>query len=76
MGVYDSITVKCPKCKTEIDCQSKSGPCELSYYNLETAPASVMYDANRHAPFKCYYCGVFFFIDTDRRLTIQLPWKL
>ncbi len=59
MGMFDSITVSCPSCGKEQRTQSKSGPCRLDDYELDTAPINVLLDANRYAPFKCP-CGALF----------------
>ncbi len=40
--MFDSVFVKCPKCGSKIEFQSKTGPCELNEYTLENAPASVL----------------------------------
>ena len=60
MGCFDTIMIKCPTCGTDIECQSKSGDCDLKQMSLEKAirtndPALV--DINRHAPFICSNCG-------------------
>ena len=57
MGVYDSVFVKCPDCRTENEFQSKSGECILGSYTEDDAPAAVLLDVNRHSPCKCSGCG-------------------
>ena len=42
MGLYDEIYITCPECSESIIFQSKSGPCHLSTYSLETASEEVL----------------------------------
>jgi transposase-like protein len=60
MGMYDSVKVPCPDCKTIQLFQSKSGPCNLNEYTLHNMPVEVAIDINRHAPYKCENCGLDF----------------
>jgi hypothetical protein len=32
MGVFDSIYIKCPKCDSDVEFQTKSGDCTLAEY--------------------------------------------
>jgi len=59
MGVYDRVKIPCPKCGERQEAQSKSGDCELDIYEMESCPADVLADVNRHAPFTCDKCGMF-----------------
>lgn len=71
MGCYDTVLLRCPKCNAEYDAQSKSGPCELNYYeSVSYAPTDVMLDINRHAPFHCD-CGAIFEYSFDKKKTIE-----
>jgi len=36
--MHDSVWVKCPKCKTKNEFQSKSGDCFLRNYSLKKCP--------------------------------------
>lgn len=56
MGMYDSVWVQCPNCKTENEFQSKSGDCYLENYTLDNCPNDVLQNINRHAPIICE-CG-------------------
>lgn len=60
MGCYDTVWIPCPKCNESYGAQSKSGPCALSNYQFPDAPAEIMADVNRHAPFHCQKCGTVF----------------
>jgi len=60
MGMFDSVMVPCPKCGEVSEFQSKGGDCILREYTLETAPADVLSDVNRHAPNTCGKCGTIF----------------
>jgi len=70
MGFFDTVLVPCPKCSTLYSAQSKSGDCMLDYFDLPTpdaknpAPAHVMRDVNRHAPFTCTKCSTVFYVKT------------
>lgn len=65
MGLFDSVLVPCPECGTKTEAQSKSGDCLLGWYELEDAPADVLLDVNRHAPFTCRMCGNVFSVSED-----------
>lgn len=62
MGMYDTVLVPCPLCSKKYYAQSKSGPCCLDEYELHDAPAEVLEDVNRHAPFTCKNCETEFSI--------------
>ena len=73
MGMFDSVWVRCPKCETENEFQTKSGNCFLEEYTLENCPDDVLSDINRHAPIECYYCGTSFRVDIQPRKAIIEP---
>lgn len=60
MGCFDYVAIPCPRCTKIYWAQSKSGPCMMEDYELETCPEDVLWDINRHAPFECEYCGAEF----------------
>ena len=60
MGIYDTVMVPCPQCGRTTDAQSKSGPCELNTYAMHNAPDVVLENVNRHAPFWCKKCEMYF----------------
>lgn len=60
MGMFDSVMVPCPRCGEPSEFQSKGGDCCLGTYTLETAPADVLSDVNRHGPNTCDACGAVF----------------
>lgn len=72
MGVYDEIRVPCPECGLIYHAQSKSGACEMRVYDLVDAPADVLHDVNRHAPFICPRCGEAFYV---KHIVIGKPEK-
>jgi hypothetical protein len=57
--MYDEVRVPCPVCGRITYAQSKGGGCALREYGLDDAPADVLGDINRHAPFVCE-CGAMF----------------
>lgn len=69
MGMFDSVNVECPKCKTLLEFQSKSGDCLLDTYTLDTCPIDVLIDVNRHAPIECPNCKSKVQIDFDIQVT-------
>jgi NMD protein affecting ribosome stability and mRNA decay len=69
VGMFDTVSVACPRCGEPSDFQSKSGACRLETYKLEDAPDEVLLDVNRHAPNTCLKCGARFHIEiTAKRL--------
>lgn len=43
MGMFDTLTIKCPKCGSEHSFQSKEGPCDLNSWTPATLPAGLFY---------------------------------
>lgn len=83
MGMFDTVRVPCPKCGVLYDAQSKSGECILGYYDFpllgaeNPAPANVMDDINRHAPFICIECGTTFKAKTIKEaIVIPGEWEV
>ena len=70
MGMFDSVKVPCPKCGELYEAQSKGGDCLLRTYSLDEAPADVLSDVNRHAPFRCDICECYFVVSFK---TIGIP---
>jgi len=72
MGLYDTISIPCPKCGAWYNAQSKSGECTLKVMSLDEAiedndPA--LYDINRHAPFLCNVCYAYFRVELKGTMT-------
>lgn len=44
MGMFDSLYVKCRKCRENVEFQSKAGDCSMNSYSLTTIPANVAGD--------------------------------
>ncbi len=63
MGCFDSVRVPCPKCGKVHEFQSKGGDCRLRVYELWDAPAAVMADVNRHAPYECTVCNTLYMVE-------------
>lgn len=70
MGCFDDVRVPCPRCGEIYYAQSKGGPCLLDAYDLDTAPADVLSDVNRHAPFECPKCGTVFRVKLSTRAEV------
>ena len=51
MGMFNRIWVTCPKCKDQVEFQTKSGTCVLDSWSLEDAPnievRGIIDDTNR-----------------------------
>lgn len=56
MGMFDSVIGFCVKCGTEIEVQSKVGPCELECYPVMKVPAAIAADVDNTAVI-CHKCG-------------------
>ena len=76
MGCYETIWVPCPKCGEKYPAQSKSGPCALGNFTLESAPDDVVADVNRHAPFTCEKCGTEFSVELTYPKTMMIQRKV
>ena len=72
MGMFDTVKVKCPKCGTTEEFQTKGGNCLLQYYNLKNAPHDVLSDINRHSPYTCVKCKTKFKVDIEKRISIKV----
>lgn len=57
MGMFDSIYVKCPKCDTSQEVQSKAGECLLHSYDQDRVPIAIAADLNGEEV-KCNHCGL------------------
>lgn len=75
MGKFDSVWVKCPKCETENEFQTKSGECLLVSYTLENCPADALENVNRHSPCYCE-CGAIYEVDVEKRKAVLIEDKL
>ena len=69
MGMFDSLYVNCPKCKKQLEFQSKSGECLLSLYTKENLTPQVAIGMNRDIV-KCKSCG------KELKLECQIPQKV
>ena len=46
MGMFDTLLIKCPKCRETVAFQSKAGPCDLMdyRYGLDDVPLPILAD--------------------------------
>jgi len=72
MGMFDTVNIPCPKCKTLNEFQSKGGDCLLQTYTLEDAPNDVLLDVNRHAPIICRKCKTKYKIELDVKINTKI----
>lgn len=56
MGMFDSLYVKCPNCKKELEFQSKSGRCLLDNYNKNNLSPEVAVGINETIV-RCQFCN-------------------
>lgn len=62
MGLFDSVFVKCPKCGSDVEFQSKAGNCTLKSFNAAQVPAAIASDLAGDTS-ECE-CGAVFSIHT------------
>lgn len=55
MGMFDDVWVKCPKCETLNNVQSKVGECTLAAYKIDDAPLNVLADVDQSV-ITCEHC--------------------
>lgn len=58
--MFDSVIVRCPECGEVELFQSKGGDCFGGVFELHEASPEVLSDVNRHSPYECTGCGVYF----------------
>ena len=63
MGMFDSVYVQCPNCKSELEVQSKAGECTLRGYS-EYVPTAIAVDLKERRK-SCSNCGCVFTIKAD-----------
>lgn len=57
MGMFDSVYVKCPECKEQVEFQSKAGHCNLDSFNSASdLPAVIAADLEGESR-QCQGCG-------------------
>lgn len=63
MGMFDYVYFVCPACGTEIELQSKMGPCDMKRFHVNRAPLSVTADVAEGGPYECDKCGAMWRVD-------------
>lgn len=59
MGMFDTVIYKCPNCEESTLCQTKSGPCRLNTYTIESAPLSILTGFEENGVYwPCEHCGI------------------
>ena len=56
MGMFDSLIVKCPECKSPVEFQSKAGECMLAEYSVNNVPDEIALDLKDEVS-QCENCG-------------------
>ena len=71
MGLYDTVTFRCPGCGERFSDQTKAGSCTLSDYEQDRVPLAIA--ANMQGDFvNCLGCGKEWRIRTDAPTTARL----
>ena len=63
MGVYDTVTFECPKCRALVHEQSKAGDCSLHEYSQMRVPSAIAASMLGDDVY-CLACGSVFVVDT------------
>ncbi len=73
MGMYDSFYIKCPKCGSELEFQSKTGSCALFFFKENNLPPEVAVGINKDIV-DCEFCGNNFRLECKipRRVKVKL----
>lgn len=79
MGMFDTVLFECPKCKAEIDAQSKAGHSVLDTFDYWLVPKVVAEDVARR-PVNCESCKSMYkpikIFEYKRLVTLNLrPWR-
>jgi uncharacterized Zn finger protein len=61
MGMFDTISVDCPKCSAKLHVQTKTGPCVLNTYSLDEIPVDMAEYLDGTID-NCGHCGYVFHI--------------
>jgi phage FluMu protein Com len=56
MGMFDSVYAKCPKCKADVEFQSKAGECVLERFWVDSVPPAIAVDLDGETV-ACQFCG-------------------
>lgn len=67
MGMYDSVMVECPHCKTLVEFQSKAGKCDMEKYPVHEVPPEIAVDIDGDSE-SCNNCGT--------HVVIRMPFKI
>jgi hypothetical protein len=59
MGCFDSVYIRCPECREQVEFQSKAGDCLLESFNEDNVPSKVALDINGEDE-TCPKCGIMF----------------
>ena len=72
MGMLDSFRINCKNCGSEIEFQSKSGPCQLNDYTIGDIAPSVAGDLDGQAA-SCPKCDTVVVLHTQ--IMIYPEWR-
>ena len=57
MGMFDTVTLKCPHCGADTELQTKAGPCRLKVYSIRRAPLSIAGCLTESGKYTLECCG-------------------
>lgn len=60
--MFDSVHIECPKCKRDLEFQSKSGPCGLFSFDKDNLPVEVAVGINGDVVM-CEFCKINWQVD-------------
>lgn len=64
MGLFDSLYIKCPTCKRQLEFQSKSGPCCCLSFKEKNLPVDVAVGMNGDIV-SCEFCNINWKLDCE-----------
>lgn len=67
MGMFDSVMVICPRCKSLVEFQSKAGKCDMETYSVHEVPPEIALDIDGNSE-SCKGCGT--------HVVIRMPFKI
>lgn len=71
MGLYDTVTFRCPKCSNRLSEHSKAGACDLLAFDSGSVPLAVASDLQGNT-LACLHCGQDWEIKLDAPGTVRM----
>jgi ribosomal protein S27E len=74
MGMFDSVTVKCPRCEQNNTVQSKAGNCKLINYASTRVPVEIARDLDEYQ-IDCNNCGYLITLEYPHQMFVSIEVK-